>query len=111
MGPVGIFAMSSLRLAVLLTASLVVLAPAQAETQIFLVNGSDGYGIDRCLAAGERCGEAAASALCRARQFAQAVNFGRVDPEEITGAGLDAPDLKRCEGPGCPETVAITCSR
>lgn len=86
-------------------------APAAAETRIFLVNGSDGYGIDRCLAAGERCGEAAATALCRARDFVKAVDFGRVDPGEITGGVPAGASVQRCEGRNCPQTVAITCSR
>jgi hypothetical protein len=99
------------RLAALLIAGLVLTAPARAETQIFVLSGNDGYGVDRCLAAGERCGEAAATALCRARQYAMAVNFGRVDHNEITGANADGTQIARCEGAGCPETVAITCSR
>ena len=103
--------MPSLRRAAYLTAFLALSAPAQAETQIFVVSGSDGYGIDRCLASGESCGQAAAAALCRARQYAQAVTFGRIDPSEITGGKAASANLARCEGSGCPETVAITCSR
>ena len=38
---------------------------ARAEQHMFLVaNDSDGYGIDRCLASGEKCGAAAANAYC-----------------------------------------------
>jgi hypothetical protein len=103
--------MPSLRRVAYLTAFLALSAPAQAETQIFVVSGSDGYGIDRCLASGESCGQAAAAALCRARQYAQAVTFGRIDPNEITGGKAASATLARCEGSGCPETVAITCSR
>ncbi|MEX0590657.1 MAG: hypothetical protein WD207_06180, partial [Xanthobacteraceae bacterium] len=109
-GPLGTFAMSY-GFAALVIAGLALAAPARAETQIFVVNGSDGYGVDRCLAAGERCGEAAATALCRARQYAQAVNYGRVDQSEITGANAAGTRVVHCEGAGCPETVAITCSR
>lgn len=83
----------------------------RAETQIFLIDGDGGYGIDRCLAAGERCGELAANALCRARQYAQAVNYGRVDRSEITGGNGDTASTPQCQGTGCTETVAITCSR
>ena len=103
--------MSKLRLAALAFAAFAFAGPALAETRIFIVNSSDGYGIDRCLAAGEHCGEAAASALCRARDYAKAVDFGRVDPTEITGAVPAGARVKRCEGRGCPETVAITCTR
>ncbi len=57
-------------------AALLALAtPAQAETKTFLIDSSDGYGIDRCLAAGEACGRAAATALCRANAFAQVVDY------------------------------------
>jgi hypothetical protein len=103
--------MPSFRLCTFLIASLALTAPAHAETQIFIVDGSDGYGINRCLLAGERCGEAAATALCRARQFASAVNFGRLDPTEVTGGAPNGAQLVRCEGARCAETVAITCSR
>jgi hypothetical protein len=103
--------MPRLRHAAFLIAFLALSAPAQAETQIFVVNGSDGYGIDRCLASGESCGQAAAAALCRSYQYARVVTFGRVDPSEITGGKATGANLARCEGSGCPETVAITCSR
>jgi hypothetical protein len=103
--------MWGLRLAGLIAAVLALAAPAQAETRIFVIGNDDGYGIDRCLAAGERCGEAAATALCRAREYAQAVQFGRIDPSEVTGGRPDAARMARCEGPGCAETITITCSR
>ena len=66
----------------LLTASA-----AQAEKRIFIVaNNADGYGVDRCLASGEKCGNAAAMAYCKARRFALATSFRGVDKDEITGA-------------------------
>jgi hypothetical protein len=99
------------RLAAFLFASAALLTPAGAETQVFLLDGNDGYGIDRCLAAGERCGEAAAVALCRTRNFETALNFGRVDRREITGGNGIGTRVAHCEGASCPETVAITCSR
>jgi hypothetical protein len=102
--------MRSLRLAAL-AAALALAAPAAAETQIFLIDSADGYGIDRCLVDGERCGQAVATALCRSNAFAKAVQFGRVDAEEITGTLPGGLPLKRCEGPSCPVQVAITCSR
>jgi hypothetical protein len=95
-----------------LAATLAALAgPVAAETKIFLIDSTDGYGIDRCLATGDRCGLAAATALCRANAFAKAVDFGRVDQNEITGALPGGIPLQRCEGPACPTKVAITCSR
>lgn len=102
--------MSRIQFAALAAAGLLLAAPAAAETRIFIVKGMDGYGIDRCLAAGEQCGKAAAAALCRAREFTAAVNFGRLDQFEITGAVSDDVRAAHCEG-GCPETVAVTCSR
>ena len=74
--------LATVTLAVLLGASA-----AQAEKRIFIVaNNADGYGIDRCLASGARCGTAAATAYCKSRAFAQAVSFRKVDKDEITGA-------------------------
>jgi hypothetical protein len=103
--------MLRIQFAALFAGGLAIAAPAAAETRIFVVNGIDGYGIDRCLAAGEQCGQAAAGALCRARDFASAVQFGRLDQMEITGAVPDDVRAARCEGKGCGEIVAITCSR
>lgn len=87
------------------------LAAAQAETRTFILDSSDGYGIDRCLAAGEACGKAMAVALCKANNFQNVVDFGRMDPTEITGAVPTGLSPKGCEGPNCPEKVAITCTR
>jgi hypothetical protein len=102
--------MRSLSLAAF-AAVLALAAPAAAETRIFLIDSADGYGIDRCLVDGDRCGQAIASALCRSNAFAKAVQFGRVDADEITGALPGGLPLKRCQGPSCPVQVAITCSR
>ena len=103
--------MRAARFGTLLLIGSLLVAPAAAETHIFVVDGSDGYGIDRCLAAGEPCGEAAASALCRSRDFSKAVDYGRIDPGEITGAVPDGASMPRCQGRNCPQTVAITCTR
>jgi hypothetical protein len=86
-------------------------ATARAETRIFLVDSSDGYGIDRCLAAGEPCGAAAAAALCQAREYAKAIDFGRINPAEVTGGVPAGSEIKACRGRACSDMVAITCSR
>ena len=90
---------------------LALATPAQAETHTFLIDSSDGYGIDRCLAAGEPCGRAAATALCRSNAFASAIDYGRMEPNEITGTLPGGLPLKLCQGPSCPVKVAITCTR
>ena len=83
---------------------------AQAETRIFiLANASDGYGIDRCLASGSRCGTAAATAYCKSREFAQATSFHKVDKDDITGAIPVTENA--CGGGICEEFVAIECAR
>ena len=85
-------------------------ASAQAEKRIFIIaNASDGYGVDRCLASSEACGAAAATALCKARAFAQAVSYRKVDREEITGA-IPASG-QACSGGICEEFLAIECTR
>jgi len=92
-------------LAVLLTASA-----AQAEKRIFIIaNNADGYGVDRCLAAGNACGTAAATAYCKSREFAQALSFRKVDRDDITGAipAHSGP----CRGGNCDQFVAIECAR
>jgi hypothetical protein len=97
--------MPSLRAAAALAAAVLLATPAAAETRIFLFDGNDGYGIDRCLIAGEQCGRAAAQSICEARQYAQVVDFGRLDPKEITGAVPERTRRPR------PQTVAVTCAR
>ena len=83
---------------------------AQAERRMFIVaNDGDGYGIDRCLASGDKCGAAAANAYCRTHQFATAASYHKVDREEITGA-IPAGGSGGCRRGDC-DVVAIVCSR
>jgi len=83
---------------------------AQAEKRIFIVaNYADGYGIDRCLASGARCGTAAATAYCKSRAFAQAASFRKVEKSDITGT-IPA-DSAACRGGACDQFVAIECAR
>jgi len=83
---------------------------ASAESRVFIVaNESDGYGVDQCLAKGDRCGASAARSYCQSRDFAQASSYRRVDPDEITGSVPKAG--ANCPHGGCSEYVAITCQR
>jgi len=83
---------------------------ASAETRVFIIaNHADGYGVDQCLARGEKCGAHAARSYCQSRDFAQATSFRRVDPDEITGSV--PKDSANCPRGGCDEYVAITCQR
>jgi len=46
---------------------------ASADSRVFIVaNQADGYGVDQCLAMGEKCGAHAAQSYCQSRDFAQA---------------------------------------
>jgi hypothetical protein len=91
-------------------ALVLALASAQAaERRMFIIpNDADGYGVDRCLAKGERCGTAAANSYCQTHSYAQASSFRKVDREEITGA---IPGVDACRGPKCPDLVAIVCTK
>jgi hypothetical protein len=83
---------------------------ASADSRVFIVaNQADGYGVDQCLARGDKCGAHAARSYCQSREFAQATAYRRVDPDEVTGAVPSGGD--RCSGPACGEYVAITCQR
>ncbi len=84
---------------------------AQAEQRMFIIaNDSDGYGIDRCIAAGAKCGAAAANAYCRGREFAEATSYHKVDRDDITGA-IPTGGSGGCKSSKCDDIVAIVCSR
>ena len=84
---------------------------ASADSRVFIVaNQADGYGVDECLARGDKCGAHAARSYCQSREFAQATAYRRVDPDEITGA-VPKGGPEKCTGSGCGEYVAITCQR
>jgi hypothetical protein len=90
---------------------LFVVSAAHADSRVFIVaNQADGYGVDQCLARGEKCGAHAAHAYCQSREFAQATAYRRVDPDEITGL-VPKTGNAHCTGSGCNEYVAITCQR
>jgi hypothetical protein len=84
---------------------------AQAERRMFIISSNaDGYGIDRCLVNGEKCGAAAAAAYCHSQQFAAASAFRKVDRDDITGA-IPNTGPTACKGASCDQLVAITCTR
>jgi hypothetical protein len=67
--------------ALLACVSLLTVATASAETRVFIVaNQADAYGVDQCLAKGDKCGEHAARSYCQSRDFAQATSYRRADP-------------------------------
>ena len=83
---------------------------ASAENRTFIVpSNADGYGVDRCLANGERCGMTVATAYCQSQSFEQARSFRKLDRDEITGAVPTSGNA--CHGAGCDSFVAIICSR
>src|ERR1039457_6132517 len=80
---------------------------ASADSRVFIIaNQGDGYGVDQCLAKGEKCGAYAARSYCQSRDFAEASSYRRVDPDEITGSVPKAGG--NCGRSGCNEYVAIT---
>jgi hypothetical protein len=96
----------------LLAGVFIAVAPAAwADSRVFIIaNQADGYGIDQCLARGEKCGAHAAQSYCQSRDFAQASSYRRVDPDEITGS-VPRSAGQNCHHTGCSEFVAITCQR
>ena len=99
-------------LSALLTCAFVLAASsASADTKVFIIaNQADGYGVDQCLASGDKCGAHAARVYCQSRDFAQATSFRRVDPDEITGS-IPKGGATDVGHSGCNEYVAITCQR
>ncbi|OCK59817.1 hypothetical protein [Bradyrhizobium sp. LMTR 3] len=97
--------------ALIACAFLLAASAAAADSRVFIVaNQADGYGVDECLARGDKCGAHAARSYCQSREFAQAVTYRRVEPDEITGA-VPIGGANKCSGPACGEYVAITCQR
>jgi hypothetical protein len=90
--------------------SLFAASAASAESRVFIIaNQADGYGIDQCLAKGDRCGAPAARSYCQARDFTQASSYRRVDMDEVSGSVPS--EGESCNHAGCTEYVAITCQR
>jgi hypothetical protein len=95
---------------VLACALLCAASAASADSRVFIIaNQADGYGVDQCLARGEKCGAHAARSYCQSRDFADALSYRRVDPDEITGSVPKTGGT--CDHAGCNEYVAITCQR
>jgi hypothetical protein len=90
--------------------ALLAASAAFADSRVFIIaNQPDGYGVDQCLARGDKCGAHAARSYCQSRDFDQASSYRRVDPDEITGSVPKAG--ANCHHSGCDEYVAITCQR
>jgi hypothetical protein len=84
-------------------------AAQAAERRMFIIpNDADGYGIDRCLANGERCGSAAANSYCKSHAYVHAASYRKVDRDDITGS---IPGVQACKGGRCPALVAIVCTK
>ena len=84
---------------------------ASADSRVFIIaNQADGYGVDQCLAMGEKCGAHAARSYCQSRDFARASSYRRVDPDAATGS-IPATAAANCTLAGCNDYVAITCQR
>lgn len=99
------------RFSAFLTCAFILTASAaSADSRVFIIaNQSDGYGIDQCLAQGDKCGAHAAASYCKSREFAQATAYRRVDPDEVTGSVPKT--VGTCSRGSCEEFVAITCQR
>ena len=82
---------------------------AGAENRTFIIPNNPDYGVDRCLANGERCGTAVATTYCQSQAFARANSFQRIEKDEITGA-VPTSGKNACVG-SCDSFVAIICSR
>src|ERR1700678_4192667 len=103
--------MRSMIAVAVLAAALVSSGAAQAERRVFVIaNNDDGYGIDRCLASGAACGEAAANSYCRSHEYGHALSYRKVDRDDITGA-IPASGPGACHGAHCDGFVAIECAR
>jgi len=85
----------------------------QPERHIFVIaSDADAYGVDRCLASNGACGTMVANAYCHSHEYAQALSFRKVEPDDVAGAITPSrSDDRSCSGSRCGEFVAIECSR
>ena len=108
---------------VLAAAVLCAASTAQAERRMFIIaNNPDAYGVDQCLAGGEKCGDAAAHAYCKSHEFAEAASFHKVDRDDITGsipessptlavaanATNSSPSCARADSAAAPASPGVT---
>ncbi|HEY3678648.1 MAG TPA: hypothetical protein VGL45_08010 [Bradyrhizobium sp.] len=97
--------------ALLACAFILSASAAFADSRVFIIeNQADGYGVDQCLAKGEKCGAHAALSYCRSRDFAQASSYRKVDADEVTGSVPKGAMAGGGHG-GMGEYIAITCQR
>jgi hypothetical protein len=97
-------------LAILVLAAVTSTAARAEQRQMFIISSNaDGYGVDRCLETGAKCGAAVAAAYCKSRQFIQAASYRKVERDDITGSVTT--DAGVCNGIKCDEMVAIVCTR
>jgi hypothetical protein len=92
-----------------LVAILLGAGTASAENRVFIIaNHADGYGVDRCLAAGAGCGTAIANSYCQSRDFERALSYRKVDRDDVAGTVTVSAS---CPASGCTDFVAIECAR
>src|ERR1700753_1975437 len=97
-------------MAFLASAFVLASSAAFADSRVFIIeNQPDGYGVDQCLARGEKCGAHAALSYCQSRNFAQVSSYRRIDPDEITGSV--PKEHENCGRSVCGQYIAITCQR
>ena len=102
--------MRSMIAAALGAALLLGAGAAHADKRVFIVaNNGDGYGVDRCLAAGAACGEAAANSYCRRHEYGEALSYRKVDRDDNTGAIRTSG--AGCRVGHCDDFVAIVWTR
>ena len=89
---------------------LLAASAASADSRVFIVaNQADGYGIDECLARGEKCGAYAARSYCQSREFAPPPPIAASIPTKLPARFRAA--ARNARAPACGEYVAITCQR
>ncbi|GLK85985.1 hypothetical protein [Ancylobacter defluvii] len=111
MSPASMFRPALFAAALFATGPALVPAAALAESvdNIFVVDMSDGYGVDTCVATGGACGQAIADAWCRVHDFERAVSFGKVTSDALRISVAAKTAQTTCTGGSCRDTVAITC--
>ena len=96
-------------LAGLLLTSTLFSASQAAESRLFVIPSSDGYGISECFEPGRDCGPIVADAWCEAHGHSRALAFGKAEDGTASVEVKDADDGLKLRPTTEPGAILVRC--